>query len=278
MPGVSVTALCDGHDVWPDGYDAAFAAEEHIPVVCKRPEELLDHVDAAMIHGANWDRHVDKALIFLEAGIPVLIDKPVVGNLRDRERLLEAQARSGVLVYGGSSLRCAVEVTAMRERIVSRDRLLTVMASGPGDFFSYGIHTTEMLQGCIGIGVRSVTCVGDHRAPLFVLRYDNGFTALVQLQTPRHQWWMAASTDEGLVTATVDPDRLYEPFLRNFIALLRNEPVEYSLTGPLEAVSVHIAADIARNTGGEVFLDRLVSTAGFDGTAYAAAYAAAKRT
>jgi len=277
MPGVDVTALCDRHDVWPEGYDAAFAAEEHIPVVCARPEELLDHVDAVMIHAVNWDRHVDSALTFLRAGMPVLIDKPIAGSVRDCERLLEAEARYGTLIYGGSSLRYAGEVTAMRTRVEGRYRLLTVLASGPGDFFSYGIHTTEMLQGCIGTGIRSVRCVADHRAPMFMLRYADGFNALLQLQTPRYEWWMAASTDTGLETATINVDRLYEPFLRNFIALLRGEPVEYSLAGPVEAVLVHIAAARARATGEEVGLEGLPSDASFDGAAFAAAYAEAKR-
>jgi hypothetical protein len=238
---------------------------------------MPDHVDAAMIHGVNWDRHVDRALVFLQAGIPVLIDKPLVGSVRDRERLLEAQVRTGVTVYGGSSLRYADEVTALRSRIGSRETLRAVMASGPGDFFSYGIHTTEMLQGCIGAGVRSVRCIADRGTPLFAFNHTDGFTALAQLQTPRYAWWLAASTDKDLITTTVNADRLYEPFLKNFIALLRGEPVAFALSDPLEAVLVHLAAERARGTGNDVFLDRLPLEAGVDGAAFAAAYAAAKR-
>ena len=58
---------------------------------------------------------------------------------------------------------------------------------------------------------------------------------------------------------------------------LRGEPVDYSLAGPVEAVRVHIAAECARKTGEEVFLNRLPSDAGFDGAAFAEAYGASKR-
>ncbi|HMK39412.1 MAG TPA: oxidoreductase, partial [Bacteroidota bacterium] len=47
MPGVDVTALWDGRDVWPEGYDRQFAADNNIPRVCSALEEMPDHVDAA---------------------------------------------------------------------------------------------------------------------------------------------------------------------------------------------------------------------------------------
>ena len=277
MPGVTVAALWDGHDVWPEGYDAVFAAEEKIPVVCRRLEEMPDQIDAAMIHGTNWDTHVDKALLFLKEGKPVLIDKPIVGREGDCARLLELQARYGTPVYGGSSLRYATEVTALRARIGSRAGLHMIVASGPGDFFSYGIHTTEMLQGCIGTGIHSVRCAPGHRGPLFRVTYEDGFAALLQLQTPHYEWSLAAYTESGLQTAIVNPDNLYEPFLKEFIATVRGAPPAGSLTGPVEAVRVHLAAAIALATGDEVFLDRLPADASIDGAAFAAAYAAEKK-
>jgi predicted dehydrogenase len=277
MPAVEVSALWDGHDVWPEGYEKNFAREENIPVVCPRLEEMPEHVDAAMIHGTDWDTHVDKALIFMQAGKPVLIDKPIVGSVRDCDRLLNLQAKYGALVYGGSSLRYAEEITALREAIGPREELQSVVASGPGDFFSYGIHTTEMLQGCVGTGIRSVKCVTEKRVPVLAATYHSGLVALVHLQMEFHEWSLSAYTGRGLRTTTVNPEKLYEPFLRNFIALLRGESVEYNLAGPVEAVRVHIAGNFSRGKGTEVFIDGLPSNAGFDGHAFAAAYAAMKR-
>ena len=277
MPGVEVTALWDGHDVWPPGYDEQFAHEHGIPVVCSRLEELPEYVDAAMIHGTNWDTHVDKALIFMKAKKPVLIDKPVVGSIADCDRLLDMQEKHGTLVYGGSSLRYAKEVTALRESIGSRENLVSVVAAGPGDFFSYGIHTTEMLQGCAGIGARSVKLVADNRTPVLAVTYRDGFVAFLHLQMPFHEWSLNAYTDHGLCTATVNPDHLYEPFLTNFVALLNGQKVDYTLMGPVEAVRVHIAARAACEKREEVMLDGLPDESKFDGRAFADEYAAMKR-
>ena len=276
-PGVEVTALWDGHDVWPAGYDREFAKAQEIPVVCSRLEEMPEHVDAAMIHGTNWDTHCAKALVFLKERKPVLIDKPVVGSVRDCDRLLNMQEKYGVAVYGGSSLRCAQEVVALREAVGPREGLASIVASGPGDFFSYGIHTTEMLQGCAGEGIRSVRALTGNRVPVFAMTYDDGLVALVHLEMQFHEWSLIAYTGNGMHAAKVNPDALYEPFLKRFVAMLQGHAVDYALTGPVEAVRVHIAAKIARETGKEVMIDRLPADAGFDGGAFAAEYAATKR-
>ena len=277
LPGVAVTALWDGHDVWPTGYDRQFAAEQNIPLVCSRLEEMPDHVDAAMLHGVNWDTHLEKALVFMREGKPVLIDKPVVGTARDCRRLVELQQEFGTPVYGGSSLRYASEVAALRSEVGSREHLLSVVASGPGDFFSYGIHTTEMLQGLVGLGVRSVRFVTESRAPVLAVTYADGFVALVSLQMPFHEWSLAAYSDQGLRSTKVDTENLYRPFLERFVSLLKGEQPEDSLSGPVEAVRIHIAASIAQESGKEVLLDELPEDAGFDGRSFAREYAEAKR-
>jgi predicted dehydrogenase len=277
FPGVEVTALWDGHDVWPEGYDRRFAAENNIPVICTTLEEMPDHVDAAMIHGTDWDKHLDRALVFMKAKKPVLIDKPVVGSVRDCDRLMNMQERYGTMVFGGSALRYAGEVTALRGAVRSRDDLVSVVASGPGDFFSYGIHTTEMLQGFAGTGIRSVKAVTRAGAPVLTMEYGDGLPGTLYLQMGFHEWSLCAYTSSGLRTAIVNTERLYEPFLRNFVTMLGGGSVGFGLAAPLEAVRLHIAANIALEKGSEVSLDDLPPDAGFDGRAFAAEYAAMKK-
>jgi hypothetical protein len=44
-----------------------------------------------------------------------------------------------------------------------------------------------------------------------------------------------------------------------------------------EAVKIHIAAKLSRQHGGKIYLSEIPSEEGFDGAAFAAEYAAAKR-
>lgn len=238
---------------------------------------MPEHVDAAMIHGVNWETHIDKALVFMKAGKPVLIDKPVVGSARDCRRLLELQAHYGTPVYGGSSLRYASEVTALRDEVGGREHLLSVVAAGPGDFFSYGIHTTEMLQGLVGPGARSVRLVASRPVPVFAVSYADNFTALLTLQMPHHEWSIGAYTDRGLRHTTVDVENLYRPFLENFVSLLEGTFPGDTLSGPVEAVRIHLAASIALETGREILLEEIPGDAAFNGKAFALEYAELKR-
>jgi len=274
VPGVEVTALWDGHDVWPPGYDARFAAENGIPRVCSRLEEMPGCVDAAMILGTDWDAHVDRALVFMKEKIPVLIDKPVVGSVRDCERLQDLQEKYGSPVFGGSSLRYAREVTALRAAIGTREEIASVAASGPGDFFSYGIHTTEMLQGFAGTGIRSVRAVMRHGVPVLTVTYGDGLVGLLHLQMGASEWSLGVCAAGGMRTATVAVEGLYEPFLKTFAALLAGEETGFDIAAPLEAVRVHLAAEISLRRGTEVALAAVPADAGFDGRAFASAYAA----
>ncbi|MGA3243959.1 MAG: Gfo/Idh/MocA family oxidoreductase [Bacteroidota bacterium] len=277
MPGVKVNALWDGRDVWPEGYDERFAKENDIPNVCKRLEDMIEHVDAVMIHGVNWDKHVDRAYPFIEAGKPVLIDKPMVGKVRDIYTLLELHVTHGTPVYGGSALRYAQEIGMIRSQADRVGEVLTAIATGPGDFFSYGIHTTELAQGMVGTGANYVEYVAENKSSFIAVTYHNGFVLLLQLQQPFQEWSMCLYSTTGMHTMRVDPTRMYEAFLQNFIDIVNKKDVSFSLEAPLEAVKILIAAKLSRQHGGKIYLSEVPAEEGFDGAAYAAEYAAAKR-
>ncbi|MFH0991668.1 MAG: Gfo/Idh/MocA family oxidoreductase [bacterium] len=277
LPDVRVNALWDGRDVWPEGYDLQFARENNIPVVCKRLEEMIDHVDAVMIHGTNWDKHLDKAYPFLEANRPVLIDKPMVGKVRDIYGLLEIYAQTKTPIFGGSALRYVDEVAAFRAQASQFGHIMTAVATGPGDFFSYGIHTTEMAQGVIGTGANYVEYVAENKSCFVAVTYHNGFVLMLQLQQSFHEWSLSLYTVTGIHTLKLDPVSPYDTFLLHFVEMIKGNTIPFALEAPLEAVKIHIAAKLSRQHGGKIYLSELPSDEGFDGAAFAAEYAAAKR-
>ncbi len=278
IPGVRVVALCDHHDVWPDGYDRRFARENGIPSVTSTPGEMLPLIDAALVHSVNWDTHIERALPFVRAARPVLIDKPVVGSLRDCSRLAALRAQYGGILFGGSALRFAEEVTALKLKLAGAGPLASVTASGPGDFFSYGIHTTELAQAVLGTGALEVECSGGEAQPCVTVFYLGGTRLLLRLGLPVQEWSLSVQTLSGeLFSTRVDPAKLYPPFLRAFIETVRGETRVDTITPALEAVKIHLAAGLACRTGNRISLARIPDDAAFDGAAFAAEYAAAKR-
>jgi predicted dehydrogenase len=275
--GVKVTAVWDGHDVYSSGYEEEFARENGIESVCRHLEDMVELVDAALVLGANWDKHIDRARPFIEARKPVLIDKPLVGRIRDVHRLLELESQHKSVIYGGSSLRFAEEITGLKEKSSELGQITSAIASGPGDFFSYGIHTVEMAQGFLGAGCEKVEYLGKNKSSLFKLTYENGLILLIQLETLGHEWSLCVYSETGAHIVKVDQDRLYRPFLENFVKLVRQEKIFFSLAGALEAIKILIAARMSQQSGGVVSLNSLDIEEGFDGSAFSSAYALAKK-
>jgi predicted dehydrogenase len=48
---------------------------------------MADKVDIGFIQSCNWDKHIDQAMPFIQKGKPVFIDKPIVGSMKDIERI-----------------------------------------------------------------------------------------------------------------------------------------------------------------------------------------------
>ncbi len=54
-----------------------------IPNVVERPEDVIGHVDAVIVATDIGHEHIVRCGPFVEAGIPVFVDKPLVDNQED---------------------------------------------------------------------------------------------------------------------------------------------------------------------------------------------------
>ena len=137
--GHEVVGICDAGDVHPAEYVRDLAAEHAVPALYGTLDAMVDDVDCAIVHACDWDRHVDRARPFVEAGKAALLDKPVVGNLADAQQLLD-WAAAGHRVTGGSSLRYAAEVCSyLREAETERGTVHTAHLPRA----SFRAHTAE---------------------------------------------------------------------------------------------------------------------------------------
>ena len=275
MEGVQVAAVYDHGDVWPAGYAERFA-REHGARAAARPEELIGQVDGVMVLSANWDRHLERARVFLEAGVPTFVDKPVVGRVRDGIALMEAAQRGGAALMGGSSIRHALEVRQMREQLSDLGEPLTAWGSGPNDFFNYGIHTAEMLHGALGGGIRGVRFVAENGPALFALNYDDGKVAILQLHTPGGFRLTVYGKHRSACTE-IDTGRMYPELLTRFVEMVRTGQPPSPFADSFEAVKILLAARRSRATGETVYLDDLTADEGFDGEAFVLDYGRQRR-
>ena len=244
--------------------------------------EMAQNVDIAFIQGCNWDRHIECAKPFIEAGVPVFIDKPIAGNERDLETL-EALADGGAVILGTSALRYTYEHDSFfAVDPAERGEIVHVTTMIGVDEFNYAIHSIEsimgFLRGAHAVSTRFIGTgkVGDTPCDSYYVRFDTGATACYHICLNGWQ----PSTALVLTTKTsyaykIDTNKVYEAMLGHVCAYMEGR--ENGLVGVrdmTESVRVMLAGKKSKEAGGtEVRLDALrADDPGFDGAAFEKEY------
>jgi hypothetical protein len=278
---VEVRAAWDSGQTRPEGYAAEFCRKLEIPRHLERLEDMLAEVDGVIVHTADWGRHVAQAQPFVEAGKPVLIDKPIVGNRRDANQLL-AWASQGKRITGGSSLRFAREVRGwLAHPLAERGAVQTVFAGCGTDEFNYGIHAYALLSAAMGGGVRSAQYLGTSGQKLVKVNWADGRMGFLSVgQAAALPFHLAAVTSRTVFQVAVEPGHLYRDLLERCLPYLCG--VSESPPLPMgHLLEPELAALAARQSwllqGAEVLLQDLpADDPGYDGTEFALAYRRAR--
>ncbi len=170
IDGVEVT------HVWCDNPEDAqkVAAACYIPNVAEAPEDVIGEVDAVVIATDIGGEHVDRALPFIEAGVPVFIDKPLCDNAEDLQQFMEWQ-QAGKAFLSSSCMRYAREFTDLQERMagVGDARLITITMAKTWE--RYGIHALEAVYPFLEAGgYTSVRHSGDEQSNIMHLSHVSG--------------------------------------------------------------------------------------------------------
>ncbi len=280
--GHDVVGLVDHGGVHPTGYADSFAQDMEVPKVFASTDEMVEQVDAAIIHSCNWDVHLERARPFLEGGKAVFIDKPMVGNRKDLATLL-AYEKEGIRLTGGSSfLYCKESEDYLSQPIEERGTPHTVFSGCAVDEFNYGIHAYSLLFSILGPGIQSVRHLGEGVQRQLHLKWKDGRTGLLSIG--KQEAWLpgyaSIVTEKAVTQFIADTSLLYRNLLQKVLPYFAGEVAEppMKLTDMAE---VELAALAARqswlNGDIEVKLEEVYSDAeGYDGTAFEREYRAVR--
>lgn len=115
-----------------------------IPNVVDRFTDMIGKVDGILLARDDAETHLAFSAPFLDAGIPIYIDKPLALTVADAKQLLALQRYPGQ-IFSCSALRYAMEfqlTPAVRERI---GQLRQIHATVPKDWNKYAVHVIEPL-------------------------------------------------------------------------------------------------------------------------------------
>jgi hypothetical protein len=276
-----IAAVWDSGETRPAKFAEEFAAKFAVPNVSKTLDEMVEMVDGVIVHTTNWDKHIEQARPFVDAGKSVRMDKPIVGNLRDANTFLDWM-KQGKRITGGSSLRFCAEVAEFLAKPADeRGEVHTAYAAIGVDDMNYGIHAYSIISGLMGPGIQSARYLGSSRQKQIMLEWSDGKTALMTIG--KSAWLpfnVTAVTDKNVFQLSVDNSKIYRSLLEAelpYLTGMTNEP-PLSMDEILEPELAAIAARQSwMNNGQKVFISDLrLEDPGYDGTQFAAEYRRAR--
>ena len=280
--GHEVAGVWDGGSVHPPDYMGKFIMDHNIPRVFMSLEEMAAEVDCAVIHGCDWDTHVEKARPFVEAGKSVLIDKPMAGKLRDLNRIKE-WVRDGARISGGSSLRFCVETRDwLAKPVEERGAPHTVFCGCGVDEFNYGIHAYSMMSGIMGPGVERARHLGAGPQHRIQITWRDGRQAFLVVGKSEawQPFYASIVTGKGVTQYQADAGKLYRGLLEAVLPYLarKTDVPPVPIDDLLEPELCALAARRSWLEGDrEVALAELSeSDDGYDGKAFAVEYRRAR--
>jgi len=279
---VEVVAAWDSAETRPAGYARAFCSEHAIPAAVERLDDMVGMVDGVIIHTTNWDRHLEQAQPFVEADRAVFIDKPIVGNLKDANKVLD-WAKMGKRITGGSSLRFSEPVAEfLAQPVEERGHIHTAYAATGVDDFNYGIHAYAILSGLMGTGILSAQYIGFSGQKNVKLIWKDGRMGLLTIG--RNAWLpfrIMVVTDKK--TEFIDGSSGKSPYRSLLEATLpyitgSTDDPPFPMAEQLEPELAALAARMSwMSKGQQVFLDDLgLDDPGYDGTQFALEYRRAR--
>jgi predicted dehydrogenase len=149
--------------------------------IADNSEDMIGQVDAVILSRDDAEGHVKMAAPFLDADVPIFIDKPLATSYEDLAYFSEQHAQ-GKFIMSCSSMRFASECRALKTDINSLGKIELVTAVGKKDWLKYGIHMLEALFALLDDPQPVlVQHVGEDKKDVVYLEFENGIKVTVHL-------------------------------------------------------------------------------------------------
>jgi predicted dehydrogenase len=232
-----------------DQYVRTFSEELGLPLLA-RPEELIGKVDGVLIESVDGSVHLERARPFIEAGLPVFVDKPFTCSVKDARELLALAEKKKVPIFSSSSLRYAPEVSNFRTGAHHQGKTLGCDAYSPASthprnpgFFHYGIHGVETLYAVMGPGCASVSCSTEAGSDVATGRWKDGRIGTMRgIRSGSSGFGFTAFCEEKIVPVTLGTRYIYRELLKQVVEMFRTGKPPLDPRETLEIVAFMEAA------------------------------------
>lgn len=125
------------------------ALAARIENIVNDPKEMIGSIDGLLLARDDAEFHYEMALPFLDAGVPIYIDKPIGLSIAELDRIYEKQRYPGQ-IFSCSALKYAKEFQFTKDTSRDVGKLQYVDAKVPKDWDKYAVHVIEPLLNLSG--------------------------------------------------------------------------------------------------------------------------------
>lgn len=232
--------------------------EEHGIEFVDRPEDLIGKVDAICIESVDGSVHLERAKPFLEAGIPLYIDKPFACSLAEAKEIVELAAKKNLPLFSTSSLRYALEVMEIQENPDKYGKVVGLDVFSPASLhprnpglFHYGIHGVEMLYALYGPGCEEVWSISTEGSDTVMGRWKDGRIGTMRGQRAgSHSYGFTACCEKQTTQCGVNTAYIYRELLKRMVTMFESGKPPFDIRETLELVAfIEAAIKSAANDG-----------------------------
>jgi predicted dehydrogenase len=259
IPGAKVTHICCSGD---GGFTAEHVARcSLIPNVVDNPIDVIGQVDAVVIATDIGSEHVARARPFADAGLPLLVDKPLVDNVADLRTFVQ-WVDEGKPIMSSSCMRYAKEFAPYRLSIDALGEPRFACITTPKSWERYGIHALEGIYPILGPGFVSARNTGSADRNVVHLKHRSAADAIVVATSDMHGGFgclQLCGTAGHAQVAFGDTFYAFKTQLEAFVDFLRTGVRPFPFAETAELMRLVIAGIRSRDEGGrEVRLDEVV--------------------
>jgi predicted dehydrogenase len=237
--------------------DAARA--KHIAAACfinnvlATPQAAIGQVDAVIIPTDIGEEHLERARPFIEAGLPVFIDKPMTTDAEHLKQFVEWK-RAGKRILSTSAMRYAQEFLALKTRLSEIGEVRLITATTPKSWERYGIHAIEMIYGLLEPGGWLWAAnAGDDKSSFVHLRHASGADAVIAAIDDLYGCFGHVNvygTKGALPAKFSDTFSAFNAQLVAFVDFVRTGQDPFDFAQTVEQMKMIIAGTRSRHEGG----------------------------
>ena len=257
IDGVRVTHVCfSGYEDREMAENCARAA--FIENVTDTPEDMIDKVDAVICATDIGAEHVERCRPFIEAGIPMFIDKPLTDNEDDLKTIVK-WVDNGAKIISSSSLRYMKSLEPYYQNRYELGKIRYICSPMAKYWETYGMHALESIYPLLGAGFEWVQNLGTYEKAMVQLHHTNGCDISIPMGYGFATNGITIMAENEVRTIT-DSDSFYafKKQLVKFVEYLRTGERDHPFSETVEMAKIIIAGMRSRNEGGRrVYLSEI---------------------